>query len=77
MLSPMATALLTKVRSLMDMACTRIMRALLGQEVRPITNMTFTMLEPNIATIISTRKNEGIIRNTLMTSLITLSSLPP
>ena len=59
------------------MACTRIMRALEGHEVRPMTSMTLNMLLPKMETIISTRKNVGIIRKILMTSDVTLSSTPP
>ena len=61
----------------MDMACTRMRRALPGQLVRPIMSMTFIMLEPNSATTIITRKKVGSIKNILMISEIHASTRPP
>ena len=77
MLSPRAVAAFTKVRSRSESAWARMRRALLGQVVRPMQSMTLTMLLPKSATMSNTRKNEGIIMNTLITSESTASTLPP
>ena len=42
-----------------------------------MTIMTLTMLLPNSAMIINSRKNVGIIMNTLISSERTRSTLPP
>ena len=77
LVSPMATAPRTKVRSRRDRACARINLALPGQLVMPITIMTLVMLLPNSATISIIRKKVGTMRKALISSEITKSVLPP
>ena len=76
-LSPMASAERTKVRCRRLMACARMSFALPTQLVRPMTTMTLNRPLPNSATTMSTRKNVGIIMNTLISSPRIASVTPP